>query len=221
MRNVIRIRRDDRGAIGVLIGILLGAGVLLGMGALVIDVGMLYHERAQLQNGAEGGALAVAHACARGDVVACTSDIAPGGTAGGYANANAKDGASAVDLVCGQDDAGVLPGCPASGGQMVECPVDVPEHEYAEVRTSTLTVNGSDLLPPALARALLGNDAYDGTTVDACARVGWGPPKSANTVAMTISHCEWQEATNGDTTYAPPPPYAGSRRGVRPGPASA
>src|SRR6266704_3179830 len=52
--------RDDRGAVGVLVAILMGGGVLLGMGAVVVDVGQLYSERAQLQNGADAGARAVA-----------------------------------------------------------------------------------------------------------------------------------------------------------------
>ena len=41
--------------------------VLLGVGALVIDVGALYAERRQLQNGADAAALAVAADCAEGD----------------------------------------------------------------------------------------------------------------------------------------------------------
>ncbi len=34
-------RGGDRGAIGVLIAVLIGGGVLLGMGALAVDVGQL------------------------------------------------------------------------------------------------------------------------------------------------------------------------------------
>jgi hypothetical protein len=44
------LRRDDeRGAIGVLPG----SGVLMGPGALVIDVGQRYHIRAGRQNGTD------------------------------------------------------------------------------------------------------------------------------------------------------------------------
>ena len=53
------LSHDDRGVVGVLVGLLLGT-VLLGVGALVIDVGQLYQERAQLQSGAGAAALAVA-----------------------------------------------------------------------------------------------------------------------------------------------------------------
>ena len=53
-------RGRDRRAVAVLIG----GGVLFGMGALVIDVGQLYQNRAELQNGADAAALAVAKSCA-------------------------------------------------------------------------------------------------------------------------------------------------------------
>lgn len=43
-----RLRRDDRGAVTMLVALMLGGGLLLGGGALVIDVGQLYNERAQL-----------------------------------------------------------------------------------------------------------------------------------------------------------------------------
>ena len=56
------LRRDERGVVAVLVGLLIG-GVLLGLGALVIDVGQLYQERAQLQNGADAAAIAVAKSC--------------------------------------------------------------------------------------------------------------------------------------------------------------
>ena len=70
-RPILRLlRRDERGAIGVLVAIFIGAGVLTGMGALVIDVGQLYQERAELQNGADAAALGVAKSCALGTCAA-------------------------------------------------------------------------------------------------------------------------------------------------------
>lgn len=200
MRSLIR-RADDRGAVGVLVGILLGGGVLLGMGALVVDTGQLYQERAELQNGADAGALAVAHGCATG------SSTCSAGKANSLVNANAKDGASSVALVCGYDGSGKLPGCPTSSGAMVDCPAAPSSGtKYVDVHTSTLTAGGSTLLPPAFSRALAGNSGYTGSTVHACGRAAWGPPSAATTVAMTISYCEWQTATSGGTSYAPPPP---------------
>jgi len=93
------VRRDgEEGAVAVVVAVL--AVVLLGFAALAIDVGALFWERAQLQSGADAGSLAVAQDIARGIV---DGDAQPGtgalgdpylGTADGYADANAADGAS-------------------------------------------------------------------------------------------------------------------------------
>ncbi len=72
--------------IGVLVAVLIGGGVLTGMGALVVDVGQLYQERAELQNGADAAALGVAKSCALGT---CTL-AAAGQVAGQLADANAS-----------------------------------------------------------------------------------------------------------------------------------
>jgi len=189
--------RDDRGAVGVLVVILIGGGVLFGMGALVVDVGQLYSERAQLQNGADAGALAVAKTCAQGS---CTPGVAPT-----YANKNSNDRRSAVDLVCGS---GTLGACPASTGTIYDCPAPPKAGtNYVDVHTSTLTSSGSTLLPPSFARTLLGKSSYNGSTVFACAQAAWGPPVATSGLAVTFSACEWDQATNNGTLFAPPPPY--------------
>ncbi|WP_245884782.1 pilus assembly protein TadG-related protein [Glaciihabitans tibetensis] len=61
---------------------------LFGFVAIVIDVGALYAERGQLQNGADAAALAIAQDCADGT---CTNTPA---TAQLFANANANDSAA-------------------------------------------------------------------------------------------------------------------------------
>lgn len=196
-----RLRTDDRGALGVLISILLGFGVLLGIGAIVIDVGFLYQERAELQNGSDAGALAVARGCATGAPTCLPSK------ANFYANNNAKDGAAAVDAVCGFDGNGVLPSCAPSTGTITDCPAKpAAGTKYVDVHTSTQTSGGDTLLPPSFARALVGNSSYAGTRVAACARARWGPPKTATTMALTISWCEWMQATSNGTTFGPTPP---------------
>lgn len=55
--------RRDEGATAIVVAILLV--VLFGMGALVLDVGNLFWERRQLQNGGDAGSLAVAQDIAR------------------------------------------------------------------------------------------------------------------------------------------------------------
>jgi Flp pilus assembly protein TadG len=191
--------RDERGAIGVLVALLLGGGVLVGLGALVIDVGQLYQERAELQNGADAGALAVAKSCATGT---CTSTLAAQ-----YANQNASaltGNSAAVSLVCGS---GALGPCPASTGALTDCPqAPAGVLGYVDVHTSTELSSGSTLLPPVFAKTLLGNGSYQGATVQACAQAAWEGPSSANTVAFTISACSWDSWTSLGTNFAPAPP---------------
>lgn len=199
-RRIIRqLRRDERGAIGVLVAVLLAGGVLTGMGALVVDIGQLYQARAEQQNGADAGALGVAKSCVLG---LCDPSIAAG-----YANANASrltGGSAAVSLVCGS---GVgLPICPAGSGAQTDCPAPAGP-SYVDVYTSTDTASGSTLLPPVFARSLLGNSSYQGSNVVACSQAAWGAPSSATAVALAIPACEWDQATQQGASFAPPPTY--------------
>jgi Putative Flp pilus-assembly TadE/G-like len=174
--------------------------VLLGLCALVIDVGQLYQERAELQNGADAAAIAVAKSCALGS---CTPSIAAA-----YANANASvltGHQAAANLVCGS---GTLGTCPASTGLLTDCPAPPPAGtNYVDVHTSTQTAGGGTLLGPTFARVLLGNGNYSGTTVLACSQAEWGAPTAAQVTSFTISACEWDQATSLGTVYAQPPPY--------------
>jgi hypothetical protein len=78
-----RLRRD-RGASAVIFGLLIVP--LVGALAISVDVGGLYAEKAQLQNGADAAALAVAYECAVDDD--CTGSLA---IASDYAASNALD----------------------------------------------------------------------------------------------------------------------------------
>jgi hypothetical protein len=94
--NHLQIARDvhridgERGAIAVVTAVSLV--ILLGFAAIVIDVGMLYQKRAELQSGADASALAIAQDCA-GGLADCDM---PADTAQTLANANTKGGAAAV-----------------------------------------------------------------------------------------------------------------------------
>ncbi|MGO4471796.1 TadE/TadG family type IV pilus assembly protein [Arthrobacter sp. M-10] len=79
----------ERGAAGVMVALMMLT--LIGVGAVAVDVGQIYAERAQLQNGADSGALAVANSCAKGS---CDTSLAAP-----LANSNANDGASTVKSV--------------------------------------------------------------------------------------------------------------------------
>jgi Flp pilus assembly protein TadG len=192
--------RDDRGVVGVLVGILIGGGVLIGMGAMVIDVGQLYQERAELQNGADAAAMAVAKSCIDG---ACTPSVAAT-----YASDNASaltGGTEAASQVCGS---GTLGACGASTGAMTDCPSPpAAGTNYVDVHTSTQTSGGATMLPGVFAKTLLGNGSYSGTTVQACSQAEWGGPASINAIPFTISACTWDQDTSLGTAYAQPPPY--------------
>jgi len=197
---LVRLRRDERGVVAALVAMLIGSGVLLGMGALVIDVGQIYQERAELQNGADAAALGVAKSCALG---AC----APG-VASQLADGNASSltgGTEGVTLVCGS---GSLGGCPASTGSLTSCPPPPSAStNFVEVYTATRTASGSNLLPPVFATSLMG-PSYQGTTVRACAQAEWGAPSTATAVALTVSACEWDQDTQQGALFAPAPPYS-------------
>ncbi|MGO4186076.1 pilus assembly protein TadG-related protein [Pseudarthrobacter sp. TAF60_1] len=88
MRRIIwRLRqRGEDGVAGVLVVLIML--VLIGAGAMAVDVGQIYSERAQLQNAADAGALAVADSCSKGTCVV--------GLAAPLADANSLDGKSEV-----------------------------------------------------------------------------------------------------------------------------
>jgi Flp pilus assembly protein TadG len=197
------LRRDERGVVAVLVGLLLGT-VLLGLGALVIDVGQIYQERAQLQNGADAAAIAVAKSCI---YTTCTSGGALS-TALTYAGENGNNGVAGVSQVCGS---GVLGACPLpTGAVQPNCPANpAAGTNYVDVHTSTKTAGGTTVIAPIFAKELLGNGSYTGTTVLACAQAEWGGglPGGSLITAFTISACEWYAATTNGTVFAQAPPY--------------
>lgn len=195
-----RLRGDDRGAVAVIVALLIGGGVLVGMSALVIDVGQVFQERAELQNGADAAALAVAKSCALGT---CNPAVAAPA-----ADANASrltGGTEGISAICGSAGLGL---CPSPTGKLRDCLSPPPASaNFVEVYTSTQMPNGSTLLPPSFAGALLGNSGFHGTTVYACSQVEWGAPTAATTVALTISACEWDQATQAGASFGQEPPY--------------
>lgn len=90
-----RLIHDERGVSLVLAAV--SMVVLLGMAALVIDVGGLYEERRQLQNGADAAALAIVAECR--ETGAWPSQTDAEAMAATYAPANARDAAATVESV--------------------------------------------------------------------------------------------------------------------------
>ena len=81
---------NERGAAAILVAAAMV--VLLGFAALAVDVGALYSEKAQLQNGADAAALAIATDCANGS---CGNSAATGNQ---FANSNANDNTSGANV---------------------------------------------------------------------------------------------------------------------------
>jgi Flp pilus assembly protein TadG len=85
----------DGGAVAVVVAVAMVA--LMGAAALAVDVGALLSERAQLQNGADAAAIAIAQACAANSTgAACTS---PTATAQSLANGNTLAGSADLRTV--------------------------------------------------------------------------------------------------------------------------
>lgn len=95
MRRLTQDKANENGAISVIVAILMVT--LLGFVAIAVDVGVIYSERAQLQNGADASAIALAQKCARhaaDPVCSTTSTLATS-----LANQNALDGMSKVHTI--------------------------------------------------------------------------------------------------------------------------
>jgi hypothetical protein len=149
--------------------------VLIGFAALAIDVGALYQERRELQNGADAAALAIAEDCGRA-TAPCDSATA-GATAELYADDNSDDDLSAVDTV----------------------DLD-PLAKTVSVVTSTEEIGGGTILAPALAQVL----GWNGTTVHGSAAAAWGYPAGLHTLPLIISDCEWNDPTRPLLQTEPP-----------------
>lgn len=81
-------RDAERGAVAVVVALLLV--VLMGFGALAIDISMLYAQKTQMQNGADAAALAIAQDCAKHGTTLCKPAAAA--TAVQYAKDNSNNG---------------------------------------------------------------------------------------------------------------------------------
>ncbi len=163
----------DEGA--VLVWVALMMVVLIGFAAFVIDIGALYAEKRQLQNGADAAASAVAQDCANGD---CADENA---RADEYADLNAKDGAAAVDGVCG-----VGPGLPACSDPPPAGAAGATG--WVRVRTSTETSDGGTEVAFVLAPVIT---ALTGATVRASAVAAWGALGGGAFVPYVFSLCEY------------------------------
>ena len=200
--------RGDEGAVAVLVAVLMVA--LLGMGALVVDVGAWYAEGRQLQNGAQAGAVAVVQGCVTAGT--CDGTTGTSGRAGTFADQNANDSTTTVTEVCGGNGAPSLNPCSTPAQRnLYDCRgTPAAGAPYVQVRTQTRTTAGGDRMPPLLIRALQPGDP--GKTITACARAAYGGPASwTSKLPLTISDCEYKAYVGqppNPANFAPPGPYA-------------
>lgn len=171
--------RDERGATALMIAILLPT-VLLGLGAIVVNVGGWYVARGMDQNAADAAVIAVAETCGDGSCDPSAADQ--------YAD-NVSNGQLAGEtmFVCGT--APGLAACAAGveNGQVCPPPNSAP---YVDVLVSP---DGGSM-----------DNITSGTQeVGACAQAVLDPPASCDDcAALTISKCEWELNTAGGTEFA-------------------
>lgn len=91
-RSATSRTNTERGAIAVTAALVMVA--MIGFTALAVDIGSLWWDRKQLQNGADAAALALAQSCAKGS---CEADEATMGT--GYVQGNKNDGNAALTAI--------------------------------------------------------------------------------------------------------------------------
>lgn len=155
----LRASESERGAIAPMTAMLMVA--LLGMTAFAVDVGMMYSEHAQLQNGADSAAIGIAQACAKN---AASSDCtAPLSTATSLAGNNALDGATNVPQATVNLGAGTV-----------------------DVKTQSRTASGENHFSLVFARAL-GIETAD---IGAEAQAKFGGISAAEAIPLTFSQCE-------------------------------
>ncbi|GAB3518120.1 pilus assembly protein TadG-related protein [Arthrobacter monumenti] len=165
MRRLTKSENSDRGAVSIVVAILMVA--LLGFAALVIDVGLMYAERAQLQNGADAAAISIAQSCAEDptDATVC-SDTSP--LAKTLANENANDGLTNVQNI-GLD----------TTARIVSVTTGAKETGGGENRISLF-----------FARAL----GFESAEIGAHASAAWGTPSEGPApFPITFSKCEIED----------------------------
>lgn len=165
------LRSEEYGVTTVMTAVMMV--VLLGFAALSIDVGKLYWEKAQLQNGADAGALALAAICGKNiSDPQCNS----GSTIiSQLANKNANDSSSRVQSA------------------------SVNAANKKAVVTTSAAESGAPLNKVSTWFASILDPAFSNMEVRASASAGWGSVKSLTAkFPLTFSLCEVDSAPTYD-----------------------
>lgn len=195
---------DDRGAVVVLFALVMGAGVLFSMVALVFDVGQAYVARRDAQNTSDIIALSMAYECVRSSST-CSNVTAMQAKADGLAtdNATGKRVYSTITELCGSSSGT----CSALSATQYDCRAPGSNARFVRVRMTGSSSSGSvpQIFAPVIGKA-------DQLSVSACAQAGWGQVSGAPIkVPILFSICdfnqtspqllrEWKTGTAGCTT---------------------
>ena len=191
--------RGDAGAIAVMVAIL--ALVLLGAGAVAVDMGQVYAKRAALQSKVDLAVLAAAAeldggaSCSAAAMNAARQHLAPTGSSGDgalYASSQVSLNEVSVPTL----DAQAIRDRRAAGdqGAFIDC-----DEWQVRLWAPTAHVNFG------LARAFAG--AATGTDVPAAAEAGVYSPLSATFPAFAVSGCDYGEETLLDPPIGADGPY--------------
>lgn len=169
--------KDENGAVVVLMAVF--ALLMVGVAALVVDVGSILDEKRQLQNGADAAAIGLAQyigqTCPASPT--CTA-LSLQSAADSLANLNARDSSATVGP-----------------------PVADYATKRVTVTTSTRDLAGGTILPYSFGHVLTGSV---GKTVQASAAASWAGLKRASAIPLTISKCEFTSITNNNTLFDVP-----------------
>jgi hypothetical protein len=162
---------DESGAVAVMVGICLV--MLIGFAAISVDVGGMYLERRELQNGADAAALAVALDCANNPTSAECTDAGARPIAESYANSNARDELHTI---------------PAADGLVID-------HGAQKVTVRTATNDPTNPDPSRLRHWFAPILGFDATEVNAAGAAIWGSIAggSLNTLPLAFSLCEYNK----------------------------
>lgn len=158
MRSISK-RRSERGVVAPLTALIMV--FLLGMAAFAVDVSTMYSEHAQLQNGADASALAIANQCSKSATPCAANQVA---AAAGYANGNALDAHSNVLSAVADATAGTV-----------------------DVKLQSQETDGSNHFSLQFARAI----GIQTTDIQAFARATWGYPSSGKGFPLAFSQSCW------------------------------
>lgn len=163
--RVAQNQERERGAIAIVAAILVTA--LIGLGAVAVDLGQVYAERAQLQNGADSTALAIAQECYKANTCTNANSASWLTWAQSLANGNANDNATTIKSV-------VFSGT-ANSTQVT-------------VTTSTLDgTTGAGFLTPMFSKAL----NVSPVTVGAVATAAFSPLSQGSAFPLALSNACW------------------------------